>query len=163
MSLPFQSISYYCKHSELHYGDVIMGAMASQITSLRIVYSAVSPGVDQKKHQSSASLAFVRGTHRSPVNSPYKGSVTRKMFPIDDVIVNWRYIPFTVLWLCWHRSIREILQILLIQAVVIVSTAIYTAVPTEYCSHVTWTSSLGCVERRKWWCEGVQEYQGPFY
>ena len=44
-------------------------------------------GADQRKHQSSASLAFVRGSHRRPVNSPHKGPVTRKMFPFDDVIM----------------------------------------------------------------------------
>ena len=54
-----------------HYDDVIMGAMASQITSLTIVYSTVYSGADQRKHQSSASLAFVRGIHRGPVNSPH--------------------------------------------------------------------------------------------
>ena len=43
-----------------HYSDVILGAMASQNTSLTIVYSAVYSDVDQRKHQSSASLAFVR-------------------------------------------------------------------------------------------------------
>ena len=36
-----------------------MGEVASQITSLTIVYSAVYSGADQSKHQSSASLAFV--------------------------------------------------------------------------------------------------------
>ena len=55
-----------------HYNDVILGAMASQITSLTIVYSTVYSDTDQRKHQSSASLAFVRGIHRSPVNSPHK-------------------------------------------------------------------------------------------
>ena len=64
-----------------------MGAMASQITSLTIVYSIVYSGADQSKHQSSASLAFVRGIHRGPVNSPHKRPVTRKMFPFDDVIM----------------------------------------------------------------------------
>ena len=73
--------------SMFHYSDVTMGAMASQITSLTIVYSIVHSGVDERKHQSSASLAFVRGIHRSPVNSPHKGPVTRKMFPFDDVIM----------------------------------------------------------------------------
>ena len=58
----------------------IMGVMVSQITSLTIVYSAVYSGAHQRKHQSSASLAFVRGFHRGPVNSPHKGPVTRKMF-----------------------------------------------------------------------------------
>ena len=70
-----------------HYDDVIMGAIASQITSLTIVYSTVYSGADQSKHQSSASLAFVWGIHRGPVNSPHKWPVTRKMFPFDDVIM----------------------------------------------------------------------------
>ena len=64
-----------------HYNDVIMSAMASQMTSLTIVYSTVYSGTNQRKHQSFASLAFVRGIHRWAVNSPHKGPVTRKMFP----------------------------------------------------------------------------------
>ena len=48
----------------LHYGDVIIGVLASQITSLAIVYSTVHSRADQRKHQSSASLAFVREIHR---------------------------------------------------------------------------------------------------
>ena len=71
-----------------HYNDVIMSTTASQITSLTIVYSAVYSGADQSKHQSSASLAFVWGIHRGPVNSPHKWPVTRKMFPFDDVIMS---------------------------------------------------------------------------
>ena len=71
--------------------DAIMGVMASQITSLTIVYSTVYLGADQRKHQSSASLAFVRGIHRGPVNSPHKWPVTRKMFPFDDVIMNMTF------------------------------------------------------------------------
>ena len=63
-----------------HYNDVI-------ISSLAIVYSTVYSAADHRKHQSSASLAFVRGIHRWPVNSPHKGPVTRKMFPFDDVIM----------------------------------------------------------------------------
>ena len=62
-----------------HYCDVIMTAMASQITSLTIVYSTVHSDADQSKHQSSAWLAFGRGIHRWPVNSPHKGPVTRKI------------------------------------------------------------------------------------
>ena len=71
----------------IHYDDVIMSAIASQITSLTIVYSIVYSDADQRKHQSSASLAFVRGIHRGPVNSPHKWPVTRKTFPSDDVIM----------------------------------------------------------------------------
>ena len=74
-------------HGIYHYDDVIMNAIASQITSLTIVYSIVYSDADQRKHQSSASLAFVRGIHRGPVNSPHKWPVTRKMFPFDDVIM----------------------------------------------------------------------------
>ena len=71
----------------VHYKDVIMSAMVSKITSLAIVYTIVYSGADQRKHQSSASLAFVRGIHRGPVNSPHKGPVTREMFPFDYVIM----------------------------------------------------------------------------
>ena len=67
-----------------HYTDAVMGAMASQITSLN---STVYSGADQRKHQSFASLTLVWGIHRGPVNSPHKWPVTRKMFPFDDVIM----------------------------------------------------------------------------
>ena len=70
-----------------HYDAVKMGAIASQITSLAIVYPTVYSGADQSKHQRSASLAFVWGIHRGPVNSPHKLPVARKMFPFDDVIM----------------------------------------------------------------------------
>ena len=64
-----------------------MSAMASKITNITIVYSSVYSDADQRKHQSSAPLAFVREIHRWPVNSPHKRPVTRKMFPFDDVII----------------------------------------------------------------------------
>ena len=81
-----------------------MGTMASQITSLTIVYSTVYSGGYQRKHQSSASLAFVRGIHRSPVNSPHKGPVTRKMFPFNDVIMrNFTVSQWEFLW-CQNTS-----------------------------------------------------------
>ena len=81
-------------YSVWHYCDVIMGAVASQITNLMIVYSTVYSDADQRKHQSAASLAFVRGIHLGPVNSPHEWPVTRKMFPIDDVIVIWMYLLY---------------------------------------------------------------------
>ena len=65
-----------------------MDAIASQLTSLTIVYSTLYSDADQRKHQSSASLACVRGIHRWPVNSPHKWPVTEKMFPFDGVIMN---------------------------------------------------------------------------
>ena len=73
-----------------HNDDVAMGAMASQITSLTIVYSTVYSGADQRKYQCSASLAFVRGIHRWPMNSPHKGPETRLKFPFDDVIMRYK-------------------------------------------------------------------------
>ena len=87
---PFVWLIGYCSLQLFqHYSDVIMGTMASQISSLTIVYSTVYSGADQRKHQSSASLAFVRGIHQWPVNSPYKGPVARKMFPSDNVIMGF--------------------------------------------------------------------------
>ena len=65
------------------YSDVIMSAIASQITGVSIVYSTICSSVDQRKHQSSVSLAFVMGIPRWPVDSPHKGPVTRKIFPFD--------------------------------------------------------------------------------
>ena len=72
-----------------------MNVMAAQMTSLKIVYWTVYTGADQRKHQSVASLAFVR-----ELNSPHKGPVTRKLFPFDDVIMilfiflfDWYEIP----------------------------------------------------------------------
>ena len=64
-----------------------MRAMVSQITSLTIVYSTVYPGGDKIKYQISSSRAFVWGIHRSPVNSPHKRPVIRKMFLFDDFIM----------------------------------------------------------------------------
>ena len=69
--------------------------MASQITSLTIVYSTVYSGVDEGKHQSSASLAFVWGIRQWQVNSPHKWPVTQKMFPFDDVIMD-TYISYLI-------------------------------------------------------------------
>ena len=71
----------------LHYNNVIMSEMASQVISISIICSTIHSGADQRKHQSSASLAFVREIHRWPANSPHKRPVTRKMLPFDDVIL----------------------------------------------------------------------------
>ena len=84
-----------------HYGDVIISALVSQITSPMIACATVYSGVDQRNHKSSASLAFVLGIHRWPVNSPHKWPVTGKMFPFDDVIMsancsNWLVADYNV-------------------------------------------------------------------
>ena len=71
----------------LHYIDVIMRAMASQITGVSIVCLTVYSDADQRKHQSSESLVSVRGIRTCQVTSPHKGLVTRKMFPLDDGVM----------------------------------------------------------------------------
>ena len=68
--------------------------MTSQITGVSIVCSVVCSGTDQRKHQS-WSLAFVRGIHRGWIDSPHKGSITRKMFPFDEAFMQNIFI---VLW-----------------------------------------------------------------
>ena len=105
-----QSATFQCQamNSPPHYNDVIMSTIASQITSLTIVYSTVYSDADQRKHQSSASLAFFRGIHRGLVNSPHKWPVTRKMFPFDDVIM-WIYIfVFTFRPLFYKRRLADV-------------------------------------------------------
>ena len=82
----FQCCSHSIKRA-FHYNDVIMGAMASQIFIFAILYSTVYSGAELRKHQSSASLAFVRRIHRWPLNSPHKRPVTRKLVPFDDFIM----------------------------------------------------------------------------
>ena len=70
-----------------HHSDVIMRTMTSQIMCLTLVYSTVYSDTDQRKHQSSESLAFVWGIHRWLVNYSHKGPITQKLFPLDDVII----------------------------------------------------------------------------
>ena len=71
----------------MHYTDIIMSAMASKKTGVSIVCSTVYSGADERKHQSSSSLAFLKRIHQWLVHSPHKGTVTQKMFPFDDVIM----------------------------------------------------------------------------
>ena len=108
---PDISWSISTNNSREHYGDVIIGKMTSQIASLTIVYSTAYSGADQRKHQNSASLAFVRGIHRGSVNSPHKWPVTRKMFPFDDVIMDTHGPLVRARYKClpWDPSLNNIL------------------------------------------------------
>ena len=75
-----------------------MSAIASQITSVSIVYLALCSGEDQRKQQSCASLAFVMGNHRWPLNFPHKGPLTRKIFAFDDITIqNKKGVNY---WIC---------------------------------------------------------------
>ena len=89
-----------------YYNDVIMGAMASHITSLTIVCSTRYSGTDQNKYQSPASLAFVWGIHRWLVNSPHKGPITQKYFPFDNAIMKCQYCSTLIcvcVCVCWSQ------------------------------------------------------------
>ena len=82
-----------------------MSVMASLISDVSIVYLTICVEADQRKHQSSSSLAFVRGIHQWMVNFSHKGPVMWKMFPFDDVIMIWKC--FTTLgelpkWVIWE-------------------------------------------------------------
>ena len=73
-------IPMYAYHDPCHYCDAIMGTVASQVTSLMIVYTTVYSDADQSKHQSSASLAFVWGIHRDRWITRTKGQLRGKCF-----------------------------------------------------------------------------------
>ena len=95
----------------LHYIDVIMTTMASQIPSLTVVCSTVYSDEDQRKHQSSASLAFVWGIHRDRWIPRTKASYAEK------VSIWWRHhvrlgflaAPNLLLTQCWPAT-REVIQ-----------------------------------------------------
>ena len=110
ITFAYRHVIFRIDPNDPHYNDAIMSAMASQITSLTIVHSTVYSGADQRKHQSSASLVFVRGIHRWPVNSPHKEPVTRKMFSFDDVIMKSARPPAntvitTNVWKCSSKFV----------------------------------------------------------
>ena len=101
---------------QFHNSDVMISTIASQITAVSIICSFVCSGAGQRKPQSSTSLAFVRGNHQWPVDSPHKGPVTRKMFPFHDGIMfaHWPWfvvccLVVTVLSISWAScQIRKI-------------------------------------------------------
>ena len=94
-----KTTSHTTQQRQIHYSDVIMNAIASQTTGVSNICSAVCSEADQRKHQSSASLAFLRGIHRWPEDSPHKGPITRKMFDLmasSCKICTWFYYAFWV-------------------------------------------------------------------
>ena len=112
---PTEAIWNYTEHSQyiasiFHYSDAIMNAVASQITGVSIVCFTVCLGTDQRKYQSSASLIFVRGIHRQPVNSAHTGPVTWKMFPLDDVIMSPQKIPQNTVQITHRTKIWSIFR-----------------------------------------------------
>ena len=85
---------------KVHYCAVIMSAMASQITSLTIVYLSWLFRHRLKK------TSKLRVTGLCEGNSPVTGPVTRKVFSFDDVIMfQWKNLPHQKIFLvssCWH-------------------------------------------------------------
>ena len=71
----------------VHYKGVIISAMASLMTGVSIVYTTVCSAVDERKRQSSASLAIAMEIHWWLVNYPHKGPATRKMLSFDDIMI----------------------------------------------------------------------------
>ena len=93
----------------LHYNDVIMITIASQITSLTVVYSTVYSDADQRKHQSSASLAFVWGIHRDRWIPRTKGQLRGKYFHL--MTSSWSKIRFIIV-----RSLFELCLFFIIRS-----------------------------------------------
>ena len=83
-----------------------MSAVASQITGISTVCSSICSGADQRKHQSSVSLAFMRGIHWWPVDYPHRRPVTQKMFPFQDSIMNlkWRRLIVAAQSIIWKEN-----------------------------------------------------------
>ena len=153
--------------SELHYDDVIMTMLASQITSLTVVYSIVYSGVFQRKHQSSASLAFVQEIHRGPVNFPHKWPVTRKMFPFDDVIMFTELV--TKYFLTWVLVVWQPYP----NAVdLMCECRVYKTAPLmifDRAMSLKRKSKTTCIDRNKLllsriiWAVNTEHTRGPFY
>ena len=120
-----------------------------------IACSNVSSGVDQRKHQSSASLAFVRGIHRGPVNSPHKRPVTRKMFPFDDVIIFFLLFPFPDASHLLHLSVGLNAVCLVLCLVILLSNCLVNKwihqIDRETVYKVmSWTSNSAMIRTEPW-------------
>ena len=124
-----------------HFSDVIMSVMASLITGVSIVYSSVCSGADQRKHQSSTSLAFVRGIHRWPVYSQHKGQSNA-----DDVSIWWRH----------HATNREACAHLMSSLSCSEAQALHRPSHTRHSHHAG--SGVGCV---MYTLEGTKRSSGP--
>ena len=133
--IPIDIITTKQRTTNLHYSDVIMSAIASQINSLTFVYSTVYSGADQRKHQSSESLAFVRGIHLWSLNSPHKWPVTRQMFTFDDIIM-----------LCKFNGVRC--------SYVDVSVSVWARLSISEKRKSSWCQ-LSC----HWWCQRLSLWQ----
>ena len=103
----------YREQTSVHYKCITMASRWAlwrpKSPAWRLFTQPFIQGVDQRKHQSSASLAFVRGIHRWSVNSPHKWPVTRKMFPFDYVIVVGHFVQTSIIY--WKIALPENLRL----------------------------------------------------
>ena len=93
------------KPPDLHYGDVIMGPIASQNTSLMIVYSTVYSDANQRNHQSSASLAFVREFTADRWIPRTKGQLRGKCFHL--MTSSWMELYLRLAWWVWRHALAK--------------------------------------------------------
>ena len=99
--MEYSNVLNFLKDLYFHYNDVIMTTIASQITSLTVVCSTVYSDADQRKHQSSASLAFVRGIHRDRWIPRTKGQLRGKCFHLMTSSCSFRY-GYQVQFACYR-------------------------------------------------------------
>ena len=122
--------------------------MASQITGVSIVCSAVCSGADQRKHQSSASLAFVKGIHRRPVDSPHKGPVTRKVFLFDDVIMmlpvrsGFVWYNYVIFYICTEQIPNWWLSLICWSTVISGSRYRHSDIISQNKKHMDWSHEM---------------------
>ena len=103
---PYHKLKMLLNMLAFHYYDVIKGAMASQITSLAIVYSTDYSGTDQRKHQSSTSLAFVRGIHRWPVIGGE--FLTKRASNTENISIWWRHHVLS--FVCYEQAMDFLIR-----------------------------------------------------
>ena len=105
------SLDIFFDNQSSHYSDVIMSTIASLITSLAVVYSTVYSDADQRKHQSSASLAFAWGIHRDRWIPRTKGQLRGKCFHLmtsscgEWNATPWRWRDVTIGIICIDTDI----------------------------------------------------------
>ena len=102
------NIPRFCSENRAHYNGVIMSMMASQITSLTVVYLTVYTSADQRKHQSSASLAFVWGIHGDRWIPRTKGQLRGKCFHLMTsswIIIMVHSLQYKVIMMVYYNNV----------------------------------------------------------
>ena len=141
-----------------------MSATASQITGVPILYSTVCSSTDKRKDQSSASLAFVMGIHRWPVNSRHKWPVTRKIIPFDDGIMNFSCLTGLIQWqiFCmvnWLALVDN--KNTLYNDVIMGAMASQITGVWSVCSTIWSKKNIKALRHWPWWGKSAESHKGP--